>query len=127
MKLQKKTDGNTTTYFEKYIKKYKHHKESSGFELWREYDESGNAIHYKDSNGLELWKEYDESGNEIHCKESDGYERWSEYDESGNEIHYEDSGGTEWWSDDNPENPKNQENTLIEVEVEPFIFSTDDK
>ena len=53
-----------------------HHKDSNGFECWREYDENNNLIHSKDSNGLEFWQEYDDNNNEIYFKNSYGYERW---------------------------------------------------
>ena len=53
MKLQKKViDNYTTLYFKDGVKKYEHYKKLES-ELWKEYDNNGNAIHYKDSNGYE--------------------------------------------------------------------------
>jgi len=98
MKLTKKTIGNEDVFFENGVKKYVHHKDSDGFEAWREFDKNDNLIHYKNSNGYEFWREYDSNNNEIHSKNSDGYETWS---------------------DDNPNNPKNME---VEVDIEPFKF-----
>ena len=37
-------------------------------------------------------------------------------------IHYKNSDGYENWSDDKPNNPKNRG---VEVDIEPFIFTTE--
>ena len=57
-----------------------------------------------------------------HSIDSDGDEIWKEYDKNNNEIHYKDSDGDETWSDDNPKNPKNRG---VEVDIEPFTFTTE--
>jgi hypothetical protein len=36
-----------------------HHRDSSGFESWREYDTNNNMIHHRDSNGFETWCDSD--------------------------------------------------------------------
>ena len=60
-------------------------------------NERGNrVVNHKNSSGYEWWKEYDENGNMIHCKNSEGYEVWKEYDENGNETYYKNSDGYEW-------------------------------
>ena len=96
MKLTKKIIEGTEVYFENGVKKYGHHKNSNGYEVWREYDSNGNEIHYKNSNGFEEWREYDSNGNEIYYKDSNGNEYWSKKD-----IPVE------------------------EVDIEPFIFKKD--
>ena len=40
-----------------------HHKNTYGYEWWRDYDSEGNVIHFKDSNGYECWR--DSEGNRI--------------------------------------------------------------
>ena len=45
---------------------------------------NNNLIHHKDSDGYEFWKEYDENNNLIHSKDSDGCEKW--YGPNGDEI-----------------------------------------
>ena len=64
-----------------------HLRDSSGYEVWNEYDDNGNIIHLRDSTGYEAWYEYDNSGNLIHGRDSTGYEWWREYDTHGNMIH----------------------------------------
>ena len=49
-----------------------------------ERDNKGNEIHHKDSNGYEWWREYDDKGRETHYKNSKGYE--SRTDSKGNEL-----------------------------------------
>ena len=44
-----------------HCKIFGYHKDSSGYEVWYEYDERRNIIHWKDSNG----NEFDEKGNMI--------------------------------------------------------------
>ena len=102
MKLTKKTIEDEDVYFENGVKKYTYYKDSDGGEYWTEYDSNNNLIHYKDSDGFEYWKEYDSNDNLIHHKTSDG---------------------DEYWSDDNPKNPKNME---VEVDIEPFTFTTEE-
>ena len=101
MKLTKKTIGNEEVYFENDVKKYTHSKNSTGYESWKEYDKNDNVIH---------------------SKNSDGFEIWSEYDKNNNQIHYKTSGGYESWSNDNPNNPNNID---VEVDIEPFTFTTE--
>jgi len=102
MKLIRKTTGNEEVFFENGVKKYTHSIDSSGFETWKEYDKNDNQIHYKNSYG---------------------YEYWEEYDKNNNVIHYKDSSGYETWSNDNPNNP----NYIgVEVDIEPFTFTTEE-
>ena len=101
MKLTKKTIGNEEVYFENDVKKYTHSKNSTGYESWKEYDKNDNVIH---------------------SKNSDGFEIWSEYDKNNNQIHYKTSGGFESWSDDNPKNPNYID---VEVDIQPFTFTTE--
>ena len=98
MKLTKKTIGNEEVYFENGVKKY---------------------TYYKDSNGFETWSEYDSNDNVIHSKSSRGYEYWREFDKNDNLIHSKDSNGGETWSDENPKN------MVVEVDIEPFTFTTE--
>ena len=101
MKLTKRTIGNEEVYFENDVKKYTHSNNSTGYKYWKEYDKNDNVIH---------------------SKNSDGFEIWSEYDKNNNQIHYKTSGGFESWSNDNPKNPKNRG---VEVDIEPFTFTTE--
>ncbi len=61
MKITKITEIKLTIYFYDGIKKYRHYKNSNGFEWWREYKD-GNEIHFKDCNGYESWS-YDNPDN----------------------------------------------------------------
>ena len=122
MKLTKKTIGNEDVFFENGVKKYIYYKDRDGGEYWKEFDSNDNLIHYKDSDGSEYWREFDKNNNEIHSIDSDGDESWSEYDSNNNLIHYKDNYGSESWSNDNPNNPKN---VGVEVDIQPFTFTTE--
>ena len=123
MKLTKKTTGNEDVFFQNGVKKYTYYTDSDGFEAWREFDKNDNLIHYKNSNGYEYWEEYDKNNNLIHSKDSNGFEYWREYDKNNNIIHFKNNIGYETWSDDNPKNPKNRG---VEVDIEPFTFTTEE-
>ena len=123
MKLTKKTIENEDVYFENGVKKYTYYKDSDGFESWSEYDSNNNEIHYKSSNGDEYWREFDKNNNEIHFKNNTGFESWKEYDSNNNLIHRKDSDGYETQRDDNPKNPKSMG---VEVDIEPFTFTTEE-
>ena len=51
-----------------------------------ERDKRGNIIYHRDSDGYEYWKEYDSNNNVIHYRDSDGDEFWQEYDSNNNTI-----------------------------------------
>ena len=123
MKLTKKTIEDEEVYFENGVKKYVHSKNSTGYESWKEYDKNDNVIHSKDSDGSETWREFDKNNNLIHSKNSNGFEIWREFDKNDNRIYHKDSDGYEYWSDDHPKNPKNID---VEVDIEPFKFTTEE-
>ena len=57
MKLKKVINGNFTKYYAGDVLKYRHSKNSNGYEWWREYDKQGNEVHYKNSDGDEWWSD----------------------------------------------------------------------
>lgn len=54
-------------------------KDSSGSEVWDEYDSDNNLTHSKNSNGSEWWLEYDSNHKCICSKNSAGLQQWYEY------------------------------------------------
>jgi len=94
-------------------------KNVNGVEYRCEYDKYNNRVHFKDSSGYEEWYEYDETGKKIlltknssgcesrydlsgyltYKKSISGFEEWYEYNELGERIGYRNSDGDNWTID----------------------------
>lgn len=91
-------------------------------EFWTDYDNNGRKIHYKNSTGAEVFFEYDELGRHTKTIDKNGdtlvetrydekgrkiyykaeeYEAWANYDDIAKKVHYKESTGYQSWKDFN--------------------------